>query len=74
LGKIVVRHAFERFVLTMTRFSLAALTALEGGDFEEGVRRMNRVLAVRGHVVPASAAQGCVPVPARSVSAVSAFR
>ena len=34
---------------------LAAMTALEGGDFEEGVRRMNRVLAVRGNVVPASA-------------------
>jgi uncharacterized cofD-like protein len=34
---------------------LAALTAMEGGDFEEGVRRMNRVLAVRGQVVPASA-------------------
>ena len=34
---------------------LAALTALEGGDFEEGVRRMNHVLAVRGMVVPASA-------------------
>jgi uncharacterized cofD-like protein len=33
---------------------IAALTALEGGDFEEGVRRMNRVLAVRGMVVPAS--------------------
>ncbi len=33
---------------------LAALTALEGGDFEEGVRRMNRVLAVRGQVLPAS--------------------
>jgi uncharacterized cofD-like protein len=31
------------------------MTALEGGDFEEGVRRMNRVLAVRGKVVPASA-------------------
>jgi uncharacterized cofD-like protein len=28
---------------------------MEGGDFEEGVRRMNRVLAVRGKVVPASA-------------------
>lgn len=35
---------------------IAAMTALEGGDFEEGVRRMNRVLAVRGKVVPASAA------------------
>ena len=34
---------------------LAAMTALEDGDFEEGVRRMNRVLAVRGKVVPASA-------------------
>jgi uncharacterized cofD-like protein len=34
---------------------LAALTAMEGGDFEEGVRRMNGVLAVRGKVVPVSA-------------------
>jgi uncharacterized cofD-like protein len=34
---------------------LAAMTALEGGDFEEGERQMNRVLAVRGQVVPASA-------------------
>jgi uncharacterized cofD-like protein len=34
---------------------LAAMTAIEHGDFEEGVRRMNRVLAVRGKVVPASA-------------------
>ncbi len=34
---------------------LAALTAVEGGDFEEGVRQMNRVLAVRGQVVPVSA-------------------
>jgi uncharacterized cofD-like protein len=34
---------------------LAAMTAIEGGDCEEGVRRMNRVLAVRGKVVPASA-------------------
>ena len=33
---------------------LAAMTAIEGGDFEEGVRRMNHVLAVRGQVVPAS--------------------
>jgi len=31
---------------------LAAMTALEGGDFEEGVRRINRILAVRGQVVP----------------------
>jgi len=35
---------------------IAALTDLEG-DFEEGVRRMNEVLAVRGRVVPAA------PVP-----------
>jgi uncharacterized cofD-like protein len=34
---------------------IAAMTAVEGGDFEEGVRLMNRVLAVRGQVVPASA-------------------
>ncbi len=34
---------------------LAALTAVENGDFEEGVRRMNRVLAVRGQVVPVTA-------------------
>jgi uncharacterized cofD-like protein len=33
---------------------IAALTAVEGGDFEEGVRRMNRVLAVRGQVLPVS--------------------
>ncbi len=33
---------------------LAAMTAVEGGDFEEGVRRINRILAVRGQVVPAS--------------------
>jgi uncharacterized cofD-like protein len=31
---------------------LAALVALEDGDFEEGIREMNRVLAVRGRVVP----------------------
>ena len=35
---------------------LAAMTQLEGGDFEEGVRRANRVLAVRGQVLPAAAA------------------
>ena len=34
---------------------IAAMTAVEDGDFEEGVRQMNRVLAVRGQVVPASA-------------------
>ncbi len=34
---------------------LAALTAIEHGDFEEGVRRLNRILAVRGQVVPVSA-------------------
>ncbi len=39
----------------MGNLLIAAMTALEGGDFEEGVRRMNRVLAVRGYVCPASA-------------------
>ncbi len=34
---------------------IAAMTAVQDGDFEEGVRQMNRVLAVRGQVVPASA-------------------
>ena len=34
---------------------LAAMTAVEGGDFEEGVRRINRILAVRGRVVPVTA-------------------
>jgi len=33
---------------------LAALVQLEEGDFEQGVREMNRVLAVRGSVVPAT--------------------
>ncbi len=33
---------------------LAALVQLEHGDFEEAVRVMNRVLAVRGRVVPAT--------------------
>jgi uncharacterized cofD-like protein len=34
---------------------IAAMTDLEGGDFEEGVRRLNRILAVRGQVVPVTA-------------------
>ena len=34
---------------------LAAMTAIEDGDFEEGVRRINRILAVRGRVVPVTA-------------------
>ncbi len=34
---------------------LAAMTAIEGGDFEEGVRRLNRILAVRGQVLPVTA-------------------
>jgi uncharacterized cofD-like protein len=34
---------------------LAAMTAVEDGDFEEGVRRLNRILAVRGQVVPVAA-------------------
>jgi uncharacterized cofD-like protein len=33
---------------------IAAMTAIEGGDFEEAVRQVSRVLAVRGQVVPAS--------------------
>lgn len=34
---------------------IAALAAVEDGDFEEGVRQANRVLAVRGQVLPVSA-------------------
>ncbi|MBM4408024.1 MAG: YvcK family protein [Chloroflexi bacterium] len=33
---------------------LAAMTAVEDGDFEEAVRQVSRVLAVRGQVVPVS--------------------
>jgi uncharacterized cofD-like protein len=33
---------------------IAAMHAIDGGDFESAVREMNRVLAVRGHVAPAS--------------------
>ncbi len=33
---------------------LAAMTAIQDGDFEEAVREVNRVLAVRGRVVPAT--------------------
>ncbi len=33
---------------------IAAMTAIERGDFEEGVRQVNRVLAVRGQVLPVS--------------------
>jgi uncharacterized cofD-like protein len=33
---------------------LAAMSSVQGGDFEESVRQMNRVLAVRGQVVPAT--------------------
>jgi uncharacterized cofD-like protein len=31
------------------------MTAIQGGDFEEGLRQVNRVLAVRGQVLPATA-------------------
>jgi len=31
---------------------IAAMTAVEGGDFEDGVRQVNRILAVRGRVLP----------------------
>jgi uncharacterized cofD-like protein len=33
---------------------IAAMNAIDDGDFEEAIRHMNRVLAVRGRVVPAS--------------------
>ena len=39
----------------MGNLLIAAMTAVEDGDFEEGVRRINKILAVRGQVVPVSA-------------------
>ena len=33
---------------------IAGMTAVEGGDFEDGIRLMNRILAVRGQVLPVS--------------------
>jgi uncharacterized cofD-like protein len=40
---------------TIGNLLLAAMTSVQNDDFEEGVRQMNRVLAVRGQVVPATA-------------------
>ena len=40
---------------TIGNLLLAAMTSVQGNDFEEAVRQMNRVLAVRGQVVPATA-------------------
>lgn len=48
-NRVVTGHAFGNLLI-------AALSQIEG-DFEEGVRQANRVLAVRGRVVPAA------PVP-----------
>ncbi len=38
----------------MGNLLIAAMAAIEDGDFEEGVRQVNRVLAVRGRVLPVS--------------------
>jgi uncharacterized cofD-like protein len=40
---------------TIGNLLIAAMASIQGDDFEEGVRQMNRVLAVRGQVVPATA-------------------
>jgi uncharacterized cofD-like protein len=48
---------------------LAAMTALEDGDFEEGVRRINRILAVRGQVVPVTSTP--LTLHARTASGVT---
>lgn len=40
---------------TIGNLLLAAMNSVQGYDFEEAVRQMNRVLAVRGQVVPATA-------------------
>ena len=39
---------------TVGNLLLAAMTSVQDDDFEEAVRQMNRVLAVRGQVVPAT--------------------
>jgi uncharacterized cofD-like protein len=39
---------------TIGNLLLAAMSSVQGNDFEEAVRQMNRVLAVRGQVVPAT--------------------
>ncbi len=39
---------------TVGNLLLAAMSSVQGDDFEEGVRQMNRVLAVRGQVVPST--------------------
>ena len=41
---------------TVSRVVLPGTTQLEGGDFEEGVRLANRVLAIRGQVLPTNPA------------------
>lgn len=48
------QSAFEGHALG--NLLIAALTEIEGGDFEEAVRSSNRVLAVRGKVVPVAPA------------------
>ena len=40
---------------TIGNLLLAAMSSVQGDDFEEAVRQMNRVLAVRGQVVPSTA-------------------
>jgi uncharacterized cofD-like protein len=39
---------------TIGNLLIAAMASVQGDDFEEGVRQMNRVLAVRGQVVPST--------------------
>ena len=51
---------------TIGNLLLAAMNSVQGDDFEEAVRQMNRVLAVRGQVVPATATPVDAPRPAAS--------
>jgi uncharacterized cofD-like protein len=53
---------------TVGNLLLAAMASVQGDDFEEGVRQMNRVLAVRGQVVPATGS--AVTLHARLLSGV----
>ncbi len=53
---------------TIGNLLLAAMSSIQGDDFEEGVRQMNRVLAVRGQVVPSTGT--AVTLNARLLSGV----
>ncbi len=55
----LLQYRFDTYERSLTGHAMgnlliAAMCAIDGGDFEAAVREMNRVVAVRGSVVPAS--------------------